>query len=82
MPDRERSIICCDDRDEREAMTMSTAVCQAADILGMRAELVDEFLAFVALTTKLSSPKVPLLATELDYAVLMDSLIDEYDRRM
>jgi hypothetical protein len=63
-------------------MTMSTAVCQAADILGMRAELVDEFLAFVALTTKLSSPLEPIKTAEIEYSVLMDSLIDEYDRRM
>lgn len=61
---------------------MTTAVCEAANILGMREELLNELLTLINTPLEFASVKISAGLTPLESALLMDSLIDEYSSRL
>lgn len=61
---------------------MTTAVCKAADILGVRSELVEEFLASVSLTNRVALTNKQFADPRQNYTMLCDSLIEEYDQKI
>lgn len=61
---------------------MTTAVCKAADILGVRSELVEEFLLSVRLNGRFDVTENQTLDLKFDYRMLCDSLIEEYDQKI
>jgi hypothetical protein len=61
---------------------MTTAVCKAADILGVRSELVEEFLASVSLTNRFALAEKQVADPVANFTMLCDTLIEEYDRKI
>ena len=61
---------------------MSTAVCKAANILGMREELLNELLILINMTSGNSSHNLGRNLSFEERALLMDSLIDEYSNKV
>lgn len=61
---------------------MTTAVCKAATILGMREELLNELLTLINTTSgAIRLDSAPTLSQE-ECALMMDALIDEYSRKV
>jgi hypothetical protein len=61
---------------------MQTAVMSAATSLGVSAEALDVFLQLVSLTSKLSPGEQFQKTDCFHYETCMESLIEEYNRKM
>jgi len=61
---------------------MTTAVCQAADILGVRRELLNEMMVLINMTSgaKPKHPEKNLSSQQIE--LMLDDLIDEYCRKI
>ena len=60
---------------------MTTAVCKAANILGMREELLNELLVLINMTSG-TRPRYSTMGHSVEhYAYMTESLIDEYSKK-
>lgn len=60
---------------------MTTAVCQAATILGVRAELLSELLMLIDTTSGPAAPRSSRFLSAEEREVMMGQLMDEYNRK-
>jgi hypothetical protein len=60
---------------------MTTAVCKAANILGMREELLNELLVLIHMTSGVYPHTFRFTQSVEQYAAMTDDLIDEYSRK-
>ncbi len=61
---------------------MTTAVCQAADILGVRRELLNEMLILIDMTSGAKPQNHEKNLSSQQIALMLDDLIDEYCRKI
>ena len=61
---------------------MTTAVCQAANILGMHEELLSELLTLINTTSGPIRPSLARNFSQEEHALMMDTLIDEYNNKL
>ena len=61
---------------------MTTAVCQAANILGMREELLNELLTLINTTSGPARPHQARNFSQEESELMMDTLIDEYSNKL
>ena len=61
---------------------MKTAVCQAANILGMREELLNELLTLINTTSGTVRPHLTHNLSQEESSLMMDALIDEYSNKL
>ena len=61
---------------------MTTAVCKAANILGMREELLNELLTLINMPLGSAPFKKSIGLSPKECALMMDSLIDEYSEKL
>ena len=60
---------------------MTTAVCKAANVLGMREELLNELLVLINMTSGARLHAARLAHTAEHYAFMTDPLVDEYSTK-
>jgi hypothetical protein len=60
---------------------MTTAVCKAANILGMREELLNELLVLINMTSGARPHTARPAHSAEHYALLTEPLIDEYSKK-
>ncbi len=60
---------------------MTTAVCKAANILGMREELLNELLVLINMTSGVRPHTARAAHSAEHYAFMTEPLIDEYSRK-
>lgn len=60
---------------------MTTAVCKAANILGMREELLSELLVLIKMTSGEQHQTVRRLQSAELFAAVTEPLMDEYSRK-
>lgn len=61
---------------------MTTAVCQAADILGVRRELLNEMMILINMTSGVKPQNHEKNLSSAQVTLLLDDLIDEYCRKL
>ena len=60
---------------------MTTAVCKAANILGMREELLSELLVLINMTSGAQSRTTRMVQSAELFAAMTEPLIDEYSKK-
>ena len=60
---------------------MTTAVCKAANILGMREEHLNELLVLINMTSGTYQGIPESVHSPRHYALMTDSLVDEYSQK-
>ncbi len=60
---------------------MTTAVCKAANILGMREELLNELLVLINMTSGAHPYTTRIGQSAEKYALMTEPLIDEYSTK-